>query len=108
MNTRPKLKRYKKPPEADWGKDALFVGHIEDPEILKHLAAVMTGFVHLELRMASVLAVLLGSRDRIAAGYVMNAIKSPSGRIDVMKELLEKAPINQNLGPEYDQIIRDF
>ena len=86
----------------------LCVGIIEDAAILKALSRVLTGFVFLEERMASVLAVLLGSTDKVAASYVMRAIKSPSGRIDVMKELLECAPINEKLGPEYDAMIKEF
>lgn len=108
MNTPPKIRRYRKPPESLVITDRLFVGVIDDAAILKALSRVLTGFVYLEQRMASVLAVLLGSSDKIAASYVMRAIKSPSGRIDVMKELLECAPINEKLGPEYDAMLKEF
>lgn len=108
MNTPPKRRRYEKPPARRLKKDDLFVGTIEDAEINKQFSLIMTGFVYLEGRMASVLAVLLGASDKIAASYVLKAIKSPTGRIDVMKELLEKAPINKKLGEEYDHIIREF
>jgi hypothetical protein len=89
-------------------KGALFVGSIEDADVAKMFAEIMTGFVYLEDRMASTLAVLLGSPDEIAAAYVLRAIKSPAARVDVMKELLEGAPINRRLGGEYDHIIREF
>ena len=86
----------------------MFVGIVEDAAILKGISRVLTDFVYLEERMASVLAVLLGSSDKVAASYVMRAIKSPTGRIDVMKELLECAPINEKLGPEYDEMLKEF
>lgn len=108
MNTPPQRRRHVPPVRRDLGKDSLFVGMIADREISSVLADILTGFVFLEERMASVLAVLLGARDDVAATYVLRAIKSPSGRIDVMKELLEKAPINKKLGDEYDEIIREF
>jgi hypothetical protein len=108
MNTPPKRKRHQKPPALQFGKDSLFVGMIDDVEVNKQFSRVMTSFVYLEERMASVLAVLLGASDKIAASYIMRAIKSPTGRIDIMKDLLEKAPINSELGDEYDQVIREF
>lgn len=108
MNTPPKRRRYTKLPARNLPKGTVFIGTVEDAGVAKEFAHVMTSFVYLEERMASVLAVLLGSSDKIAASYVMRAIKSPTGRIDVMKELLEKAPINKSLGGEYDHIIREF
>lgn len=84
------------------------MGVIEDDDVNEGFSNVMTSFVYLEERMASVLAVLLGVSDTIAASYIMRAIKSPAGRIDIMKELLEKAPINKQLGDEYDHIIKEF
>lgn len=108
MNTPPRRKRYEKPPPQKLSKKDIFVGTIEDPKINEQFSLIVTGFVYLEERMASVLAVLLGASDAIASGYVLQAIKSPSGRIDVMKELLERAPINKKLGDEYDHIIREF
>ena len=108
MNTSPKRRRYKPPPQIDLGKDDIFVGTIESTEVAKRFAEVMTGFVYLEERMASVLAVLLGNSDRIAASYVLRAIRSPTGRIEVMKDLLENSPMNAELGEEYDHILREF
>ncbi len=102
------MRRYQKQPERPREDGVVFVGVIEDNTILKELSRVLTGFVFLEERMASVLAVLLGSADKVAASYVLRAIKSPSGRIDVMKELLECAPINDKLGPEYDSMLKEF
>jgi hypothetical protein len=108
MNTPPKIRRYKKPPARRLKKSELMVGVIDDREVTKAFTDVMTSFVYLEQRMASVLAVLLGDSDTIAAAFILDAIKSPSGRIDVMKDLLERAPANKKLSSEYDQIIREF
>ena len=108
MNTPPKIKRYQKGPDQTIADGRIFVGVIADDDVQKALARVLTDFVYLEDRMASVLAVLLGSSDRVAASYVMRAIKSPNARVEVMRELLECAPINEKLGPEYDRLIREF
>lgn len=108
MNTPRKRRRYKNPPPDNISSGDLFVGTIEDTTVAKQFAEVITSFVYLEERMASVLAVLLGSSDKIAASFVLKAIKSPSGRVEVMRELLENAPINEALGDEYDHIIREF
>lgn len=108
MNTSPKQRRYQKPPARNLQKNDIYVGTIDDPVVAKAFAQVMTSFVYLEERMASVLAVLLGGSDKVAAAFVLKAIKSPTGRIDVMKALLEKAPINKDLGAEYDHILREF
>jgi hypothetical protein len=108
MNTPPKIRRYKRPPTVKFKKDDLFVGTIDDRDVAKAFADVMTSFTSLEQRMASVLAVLLGNSDTVAAAFILDAIKSPSGRIDVMKDLLERAPINKKLGGEYDRILREF
>lgn len=108
MNRRPVRRRYEAPPPSDLADGDIFVGKIEDPEIAKAFASVVTNFVYLEERMVSVLAVLLGSSDRTVASYIMRSIRSPAARIEVMKELLEKAPINQQLDDDYDDIIREF
>ena len=108
MNTPRKRKRYTAPPEPMVEEGAIYVGVIEGDEYHKHFSRIISGFTYLEDRMTSVLAVLLGDSDHVAAGCVMRAIKSPKGRVDVMLDLLQLAPINAHLGDEYDQIIDEF
>ena len=54
MNTPPKRKRYEPLPKIKMGKDELFVGTIENPEVAKAFAEMMSSFVYLEERRASV------------------------------------------------------
>jgi hypothetical protein len=71
-------------------------------------SAIATMFVHLEVEMDTVLAILMDASDNKTAGYILTAIKSPRGRIDLLTDLLELSPVNQKRPPEYDQIIKEF
>jgi hypothetical protein len=111
MNTPKKIKRHNPKFKSLWDRDAPtghFSGVIGDPAIGHAVASLAAGFVHLENAMAMVLAVLLGSDDNVMAGYVMRAIKSPKGRIDLMRNLLELAPSNKGLPADYDDILDEF
>ena len=65
-------------------------------------------FVFLEQKMADILSILLGTTTPEISGYVMRAIKSPKGRMDVMRDLLELAEHNKELPPSFDAAIDEF
>ena len=75
---------------------------------LPDFAHLVTSFVHLEDQMATVLAVLLGAVDANPARYVMRTIRSPTGRIDVLRALLEECQNNANRDQFYDDVIAEF
>ncbi len=58
--------------------------------------------------MARFLALLLNMRDPVSTGYILRTIRSPKGRYDVMKGLLEKAPVNKAKDQEHDRILAEF
>jgi len=108
MNTPKKKKRYVntfKGPDKPGGH---YTGGLHNPEIAAVLGMLVSEYVHLENAMARVLAALLGVADPNLAGYVMRSIRSPRGRIDMMRDLLEKAPRNQLMPDDYDKAIDEF
>ncbi len=58
--------------------------------------------------MAGVLAALIPTADNTAAGYILRSIKSPRGRIDLMRDLLTLSPHNADKSDFFDEIIGDF
>jgi len=110
MNTPPKVKRYTYTKNSFQTLGGSYASGLFDPKYSLALAAIVSGFPHLEGMMGHLLAVLLGLDDTEidTAGYVLRAIKSPSGRTDIMKDLLELSPRNVGLGPEYDEILKEF
>ena len=58
--------------------------------------------------MPRVLTVLLGLPDERPAGYVYRALRNPSARIDVLRDLLEKSPSNKNKSQQYDELISKY
>ncbi|MBA2589073.1 MAG: hypothetical protein H0U98_10675 [Alphaproteobacteria bacterium] len=108
MNTSPKIKRHN-PPKIE--TDLLgghYIDSINDRGIAAELAMMTAEFTSLERFMDGVLAILIGTDDSELAGYVMRAIKSPKGRVDLMRNLLEKAPSNSGLSPDFDKAISEF
>jgi hypothetical protein len=110
MNTPSKIKRWSAAfdPNKVRPSPGNYSGTLANPEYSSRLGMIAAEFVHVEGLMATVLAVLLGNRDPDRAGVVLRAIKSPRGRIDVMQDLLELSPQNNNFPESYDQIIREF
>ena len=84
------------------------MGLHDESEFATLIGLVTSAFEHLEDRMAIVLGLLLGLPHETAAGYILRAIKSPRGRYDIMRDLLELAPQNQNLGDEFDEILAEY
>lgn len=72
------------------------------------VANIAAEFVHLEDQMAFLLAALLGTGDLAATRHLLKAIKSPRGRVDVMTDLLQKAPSNALAPSTYDDILKEF
>lgn len=110
MNTPPTPKRY----NPKFSEDSLVhrgpggaAGAIKDEAVAALLAQLVSSFVHLEDYMGWVLAGLAGT-DPTTAGYILRAIKSPRGRVDLLEALLQKAPRNREKGPEWDRLISDF
>lgn len=96
-------------PEGHTGPpDGRYVAILTNGDYAVRFAALLSTFVHLEERMGYVLAALLNSTDHNPAGFVLRAIKSPKGRLDVMRDLLELAPYNADVPENYDAIIREF
>lgn len=85
-----------------------YVLSLTKPSFARLLAQIVSEFVHLEIEMADVLAVVLGMSQRQPADYVMRAIIAPRGRISLMQELLEKSYINKELSAKYDKTISEF
>lgn len=112
MNTPPKKRRHnkakaleqlerEKPPGA-------FVSSLNHPQYAIRLAGIVSAFVHLETNMVKVLAMLLGMKDTHTARYVWRSVKSPKGRIEMLRVLLQEAPENMDLPDLYDVILSDF
>jgi hypothetical protein len=57
--------------------------------------------------MIEVLGLLLGDR-KLPARQIFRSLRSEHARIEMLKALLEQAPINKNKGPEYDDVITRF
>ncbi len=57
--------------------------------------------------MSKVFAVLMGTEDEVAAGYIFRAIVAQQGRIKMMDRLLA-SPINADLDDFYDQALTEF
>lgn len=78
-----------------------------DPEILERVGYIATYFPQLEETMSKVFAVLMGTEDEVAAGYIFRAIVAQQGRIKMMDRLLA-SPINADLDDFYDQALTEF
>lgn len=112
MNTPPKKRRHdtakaveqlerEKPPGA-------YASSLSNPDYAIRLAGIVSEFVHLETNMIKVLAVLLGMKDTHTARYVWRSVKSPKGRIEMLRTLLQEAPENIEAPDLYDVILSDF
>lgn len=110
MNTPPRIKRHAPtyPTGGLMGSDTGSAsGSLEDSNIAALIGKIAAAFVHLESQMAHVLANLAGT-DFTTAGYMLRAVKSPRGRIELMEALLQKAPAGLSRGAEWDAMLREF
>ncbi|MGB3625687.1 MAG: hypothetical protein WA989_07660 [Henriciella sp.] len=108
MNTRPKIKRHELPDAFSDMPDGNYAAGIVEKQIGAKFAKFVTTFEELEAHMATTLAVLLGGHDHTTAGYVLRSIRNPSTKRDVMRDLLQKAAVNQNLSEEYDALLKEY
>lgn len=88
--------------------DGKYARGIVSRNIGAKFAKIVTTFEHLEIEMASVLAVLLNDHHAGTAGYILRAIIAPKAKKELLVHLLEKSPENQNLPIEFDKIIREY
>lgn len=115
MNTPKKLKRYAPvmPTNAMRGvlglaiKGRMMRSGLHNEKYAVKLAAIVTEFEHLNDHMAKFMAELSGM-DADTAGYVLRELRAPSVRTGVMERLLHFAQRNEKLGPEYDQVLKEF
>jgi hypothetical protein len=110
MNTPPKKRRHAPafPDQKGAPKSGHYVGSLENEEYAKRFACILSEFEHLEARMPGVLAILLGTTDINSVGYVYRTLRNPNIRRDVMKALLEKAPLNKDRGEEFDALLSEY
>lgn len=110
MNTPPKVKRFTLTTElrGDAPADGSYAQGIVDRQIGAKFAKIVTTFEHLENDMTCVLAVLLGDFHHGTAGYVMRAIAGARTKIDLMRGLLQKSPINQETPQLFDEILSEY
>ena len=91
-----------------FGHGEAYVGMISDQEFCVAFTRAVTDFVYLEQRMASVLAVLSGSKNKAAANFIVPSIVSPAATVKMLRQLLEKAEINIDRDESFDAIITEF
>jgi hypothetical protein len=111
MNTPKKRRRfdlanYMTPSEA--APKGSFVHALTDDEYAKRLARIISEFEHVETYMPKLLAALLGSGTSIGPAYAYRTLKNPNIRWEVMRDLLEHAPPNAELGSEFDDLLADY
>lgn len=85
-----------------------YVAGIIHKDIGAKFATVVTTFEHLEVQMADVLAILLGGYDSETAGYVLRTLRNPKIKKDLLRKLLETAPINAKLPPTFDELLTEY
>lgn len=112
MNTPKKRKRH----HVDWTfqegiaeftNGRTFHTGLSHPQMSICLAQIATEFEHLEDHLANLLAEVSGV-DRTTASYIMRAVLAPRARTALVRDLVQKAPRNTELGDEYDQILDEF
>ena len=108
MNTPAKLKRHELPDTFGNAPDGNFAAGIVHKSIGAQFAKFVTTFEELEAHMANVLAVLLGGHDGTTAGYILRSVRSPSIKKDMLRDLLQKAFVNQDLSTDYDDILIEY
>lgn len=108
MNTPRTKRRYEFKSDLTNMKSGHFAFGLHNASYAKTFAAIVTEFEHLEMNMSMVLAFLLGMIDEDSAGYVLRAISTTNARIQVMRDLLEKAPVNKATEDKYDEILAAF
>lgn len=87
---------------------APFVHALTDAEYAKRLARIVSEFEHVESYMPKLLAALMGRASVMNAAYVYRTLKNPKIRFDVMRNLLENSPTNQELGDDFTELLADY
>lgn len=113
MNTPKKLRRFNYDRYAENfasnGKsDGPHAASFLNEEAALVFAQFITEFAHLEQTMIGVLSVLLGHDSTHETKYIWNSIKSPRGRIELLRNLLEKSQRNMKQPEEWDKAIDQF
>ena len=110
MNTPRKRRRFdlsKYMTSSDAAPKAPFVHGLTDPEYAQRLALIVSSFEHVETFMPRLLAVLMGQRSANSAAYIYRSLKNPQIRYEVLLNLLENAPVNRELGDEFDILLSE-
>lgn len=110
MNTKPTKKRYNPPPFDEafaHNSDGTWAASLFHPKFAVRLSRIVTEFEHLEDQMAWVLARLTGTELQLA-GYLLRSVRSPRGRTDMLRDLLQLAPRNVLAGDDFDDVIAEF
>lgn len=114
MNTKPKKKRFQMPPPPEGDVDTSdaetpYHQTLQHPEFALRFAQIVTEFEHLEDRMSWLLNRLIRAPGWSPTGlHILRAIKSPRGRMDLMRDLLQLDPGNSKLGEEFDEALSEF
>jgi hypothetical protein len=108
MNTPRTKKRFNRSLDPSKIENGTWIGALVDPEYQAALGKIASSFEHLEETMPAVLAVLMGTTDTIAAGYVYRAIRNPAIRSSLMWHLLETAPHNKNMPEWFDDVLAEY
>ena len=80
---------------------------LEGQEAALEFTLLVTEFTHLEHTMERVLSLIMKS-DEMTAAHVMRSIVSANARIQLMRNLLERARHNSDKTSEYDEIIEEY
>lgn len=102
-NNRRPTKRKKVP----YGPDGQYKGGIHNDQIALWVGSIITFIPHIEERMINFLALLMGDHSS-PARQVFRSLNSEVARIKIMRSLLEQAPINQEKGQEFDDVLDLF
>jgi hypothetical protein len=80
---------------------------LHNPEFAALVGQIITDLPHVEERMISFMALLLGDVSA-PAQQVFRSLHSEDSRVKVMRVLLEKSKINQDKGQEFDDLLDLF
>lgn len=108
MSTPAKIKRHELPAAFGNMPNGRYAAGIVEKKVGAKFAKFVTTFEELEASMSTVLAVLLGGYDSDTAGYVLRTVRNPATKRDILRELLQKAPVNKHLSSEYDTLLKEY
>lgn len=102
------LKRYRHAPSGSGVPDGEYVSGIDNDEFRNLLGDIISLWTHIEERMAWVFFQLAHVKDEAAAKQLFRSISSQQLRIKLMRNMLQKSPLNQNLDAQWDEVIGEF